>query len=236
MSQISATRAAAQKAVEGLVSVQGPYQAWNYGDFQSKSSHVNDTSITIWASMALKSAKVAGLQVPGTAFEGVMNWVDHAQDLGGAKAGDYEYQGGRMHYRGRIDRPVTTKTTALLTAAAGVIRVFWGQKLNHPGIVGPANILLAESLPGKGPNDYYTWYYATLLMFQKGGDHWRKWNAAMPPTLLGLQVQGDPREMGGSWDPQGSHYVPRGGRVFSTSLGVLSLEVYYRYLPMYSGN
>jgi hypothetical protein len=28
--------------------------------------------------------------------------------------------------------------------------------------------------------------------------------------------------------------IPRGGRVFSTALAALSLEVYYRYLPMYS--
>ena len=34
------------------------------------------------------------------------------------------------------------------------------------------------------------------------------------------------------WDPKGKH-VNAGGRVLSTGLAVLSLEVYYRLLPMY---
>ena len=36
----------------------------------------------------------------------------------------------------------------------------------------------------------------------------------------------------GSWDPKGKH-VNSGGRVLATGLAVLSLEVYYRLLPMY---
>ena len=36
----------------------------------------------------------------------------------------------------------------------------------------------------------------------------------------------------GSWNPTGNH-VNSGGRVVATTLSVLSLEVYYRLLPMY---
>ena len=36
----------------------------------------------------------------------------------------------------------------------------------------------------------------------------------------------------GSWNPSGGH-VKTGGRVLATALAVLSLEVYYRLLPMY---
>ena len=36
----------------------------------------------------------------------------------------------------------------------------------------------------------------------------------------------------GSWDSKGNH-VNTGGRVLATGLAVLSLEVYYRLLPMY---
>ena len=59
----------------------------------------------------------------------------------------------------------------ILTAAAGVIRIFWGQSLNHPGIVGPANILLDESLPGQaGENEsYYAMYYACRALLETRG-------------------------------------------------------------------
>jgi hypothetical protein len=36
----------------------------------------------------------------------------------------------------------------------------------------------------------------------------------------------------GSWDPVGV-WCGKGGRVYSTAMGALCLEVYYRYLPLY---
>ena len=38
----------------------------------------------------------------------------------------------------------------------------------------------------------------------------------------------------GSWPPAASEWGNRGGRIYSTTLATLTLEVYYRYLPMYS--
>jgi hypothetical protein len=37
----------------------------------------------------------------------------------------------------------------------------------------------------------------------------------------------------GSWDPDGHSHGEQGGRLMVTSLCVLTLEVYYRYLPLY---
>jgi len=39
-------------------------------------------------------------------------------------------------------------------------------------------------------------------------------------------------EAAGSW-PATGQWTPRGGLVMSTAMATLSLEVYYRYLPMY---
>ena len=36
----------------------------------------------------------------------------------------------------------------------------------------------------------------------------------------------------GSWDPAGFVYGRHGGRVYTTAMGALCLEVYYRYMPM----
>jgi hypothetical protein len=61
----------------------------------------------------------------------------------------------------------------------------------------------------------------------------------MKKALLDNQCKGGPmdgteNDKDGSWDPVGGGHVPTGGRVFSTALGALSLEVYYRYLPLYT--
>jgi hypothetical protein len=67
-------------------------------------------------------------------------------------------------------------------------------------------------------------------MFQRQGDDWLRWNQAMQETLLTRQrLDG---ELAGSWDAD-DLWGGYGGRVYSTSLATLSLEVYYRYLPIY---
>jgi hypothetical protein len=243
MTRNAALTAAAQKALDGLVAAQVPNGAWGYCDAKGNKDHTNDTSVTIWCAMALKSAKAAGLNVPEESIKGVQDWINFAQDLKYAKPGDNTYRGGQCYYRGILNKAASLRFSPeargnTLTAAAGVIRVFWGEKLDHPGIVGPCNVLLEENLPGTGSGpgarDIYSMYYGTLLMFQKGGDHWQKWNKAMSPYLLGLiRKDGTNQDNKGSWDPVGGYAVPHGGRTMSTALGVLMLEVYYRYLPMY---
>lgn len=37
----------------------------------------------------------------------------------------------------------------------------------------------------------------------------------------------------GSWDPTGTAHGEIGGRLMQTSLCLLTLQVYYRYLPLY---
>ena len=70
------------------------------------------------------------------------------------------------------------------------------------------------------------WYYGSYAMYQMGGRHWKAWNSAMKRTLLPSQrAQG---HLAGSWDPVGP-WGSHGGRVYSTALMVLCLEVYYRY-------
>jgi hypothetical protein len=63
------------------------------------------------------------------------------------------------------------------------------------------------------------------------GDHWDQWNAALKETLIGAQVSEG--ENSGSWDPDRT-WGRHGGRIYSTALAALCLEVYYRYLPLYA--
>jgi hypothetical protein len=63
-------------------------------------------------------------------------------------------------------------------------------------------------------------------MYQYGGKDWKAWNEKMRDSLIKSQ-QAD-----GSWAPVGAH-ADVGGRLMETSLSILTLEVYYRYLPTY---
>ena len=102
---------------------------------------------------------------------------------------------------------------------------------------------LAEHLPKMGVlreapyeknRDTYYWYYATQVMFHMGGDYWRQWNEALHRLLLETQTQDG--TLAGSWDPRRpipDRWGPRVGRLYVTAMNLLSLEVYYRHLPLY---
>jgi hypothetical protein len=131
-----------------------------------------------------------------------------------------------------------------MTGVGMVCRQFMGSQNSDPFVVGGAEYLIQFPpvwVPGddrEGKRDFYHIYYGTLAMFQQGGESWSKWNAALKPVLLDHQRKGGPldgsaADVDGSWDPWG-HSGGCGGRVFQTAVGALSLEVYYRYLPMYA--
>ena len=69
------------------------------------------------------------------------------------------------------------------------------------------------------------------MLMQVQNEAWKTWNKEMTQTLLSLQ-RGD-GHANGSWDSDGLRNDP-GGRIFSTAMATLTLEVYYRYLPMYA--
>jgi hypothetical protein len=65
-------------------------------------------------------------------------------------------------------------------------------------------------------------------MYQVGGDRWNQWNNAVRDGIVGRQTRGTGCDRG-SWDPRTTTFGTMGGRIYSTALGTLMLEVYYRY-------
>ena len=117
-----------------------------------------------------------------------------------------------------------------MTAEAWVCRQFLGV-----GGPGPASTEAAEFLlqndSDRGPSNVYYWYYATLALYQHGGEPWTRWNAKIRDRIVGLQCSSGHQT--GSWEPDGSLYGAKGGRIYCTTLAALTLEVYYRYLRLY---
>ena len=93
---------------------------------------------------------------------------------------------------------------------------------------------LAAHLPAPEKRDTYYWYYATQFMFLMGDQYWNAWRESLFPLLTDSQVTNGP--LAGSWDPlrpvrdKWGHHA---GRVYVTTLNLLSLEVAYRHLPIY---
>ena len=90
------------------------------------------------------------------------------------------------------------------------------------------------NLPDAGSPNVYYWYYASQVMHNMDDHDWDVWNRKMRKILVESQT----REgcAAGSWDadkPNRDAWGTQGGRIMMTSLAVLTLEVYYRYMPLY---
>ena len=199
-----------RRAIAFTVSAQDP----RGGGWRYRPGDPGDTSQLGWQLMALKSAALAGIPMPPSTRAGIIRFL---RSVSSGK------QGGLASYR-----PGEAPTRSM-SAEALVCWQFLGLPREHPACNEAGDYLLTE-LPGAGvPNDYY-WYYATIAMYQLQGDYWQRWNEALQSTLLVRQVKDGP--LTGSWNTD-TLWGGYGGRVYTTAIATLALEVYYRFLPLY---
>ncbi len=214
MSRDEHVGAAARGAVAFIARAQNQATGgWRYPpDFSG------DTSVFGWQIMALKSAVLAGLPVESLVFDNGQKWLRSVAR--GEHLGLYSYQ---------PYQPVTPT----MTAVGMLCRQYMGIDPKDAGLLEGKRALL-ENLPDAGSRDTYYWYYATLVMHNFGDADWDLWNRKMRRTLIGTQVKEGCAT--GSWDPERptvDKWGPDGGRLMTTSFSTLSLEVYYRYLPLF---
>ena len=68
-------------------------------------------------------------------------------------------------------------------------------------------------------------------MHHWGGEEWKKWNEELRDHLVNAQITDGPAK--GSWPVTNDRHSQRGGQLYETALSILTLEVYYRHLPIY---
>ncbi|MEZ6143068.1 MAG: hypothetical protein R3B84_21095 [Zavarzinella sp.] len=83
------------------------------------------------------------------------------------------------------------------------------------------------------PINMYTFYYATQVIHFYDGPEWKAFNPKMRDSLIGWQNKSGDKNLDGSWAPDGSHIGGQCGRLGTTCMCLLTLEVYYRHLPLY---
>jgi hypothetical protein len=238
MTQDPDLREPAQKALDFIASAQNKDRGgWRYSPGVG-----SDTSVTGWMMMALKSGQLANLDVKQESFDKIETWLNNAQESAD-KRHLYVYdpqaaQQIRIIDGRRVDQSHGREVTKTMTSVGLLMRLYSGWKRDNPHMIEGARYL-AQNLPANGTRlknerDTYYWYYATQVMFHMGGKHWEAWNERLHPLLTESQVMTGP--MAGSWDPKGSipdRWGPHAGRIYVTTMNLLSLEVYYRHLPIY---
>ncbi len=207
-------------AMTGDVRLRDPVQrAVNYslqsqhptlGGWRYRPGDDGDMSQFGWQVLVVKSAELAGMTIPPQSKQLMKQFLD--QCTSGSAKGLASYRPGQP--------PSIT-----MTAEALVCRNFL-EDVVHPATSSEAAQYLLQDIPGTSEENLYYWYYGTLAMFQTGGEAWENWNHHLTKTLLGSQNQNG--EHAGSWDPNGL-WAGYGGRVYSTAMAALCLEVYYRY-------
>jgi hypothetical protein len=218
-----------KRAVKYLIDSQSADGGWRYGYKDPQ----GDLSISGWAIMALKSADMGGLDVPKAVMEKAARYVEGvcASDKEG-----YQYVPGqgatpRMSAVGMLCRQYLDGWNASnIRLIKGVENFIL--KIETDGDTAKAKFVVHPD----AARDMYYFYYATQVLHHFGEDHWPVWNEAMRDHLLKTQYK-EPlkgqEKMEGSWHPNGDPYADAGGRLMYTSLALLTLEVYYRHLPLY---
>jgi hypothetical protein len=203
-----------EKAARVILSSQNATSGgWRY---QPEPPLRGDTSITGWQVLALSSLRGAGIEIPDRAFELARHWLD--VEVGGGE------HGGIYGYRGKEEPRVSMAAEGMYT------RQLLGGGRESAAIEEAARYVWAKTRDKSHLGNLYLLYYGTLALHEYQGWIWEAWNVEVRDYLVSKQnVEG---AYSGSWDPL-DEYVETGGRVLATAFATLTLEVYYRYLPIF---
>lgn len=237
-------RAPLERALGRLAATQQALGGWDY--LPRPDTGRNDSSITAWAVQALQAASVAGLPLPSSLMvKAALHFARAAQDDGRVWYAD---AGTGFALDSQSMRPSYRYGPAMLAVGLTCEQLLgWRTDAALPRK--QAALIFSEMPSGaafqggdaSGLHSEYYWYYGTICMFQLGGPQWERWNSRMRDALLPLQCRatlgdGSRSHEYGSFPPFGQgwgQWGRVGGRVYSTAINVLTLEIYYRHTPTY---
>ena len=201
------------KAIQYIEKAQHKYGGWRY-----QSGEEGDTSVSGWVVLALKTAKEAGVKISPACVDGCIRFFESCTSPEDGRTG---YQGpghfvteattgvGMLVHHFLLEKPDSALVQKASKYLAGLASATWGTT-------------------GQGTSDFYLWYNCTLGMYLAGGPNWDKWNNVVRRQLEASQVNDEKSCERGSWPPN-DRWGTTGGRIYSTSMAILTLEVYYRF-------
>jgi|SRR5262245_19821960 len=203
-----ALKAKAKRAADYVVKAQAKNGSWGY-----VAGTEGDTSIVGWQVQALKAAELAGIEFDKAAVYGKADqFLLSVSTDRGAKYG-YREKGA----------------SETLTPVALLSRYSMETLVSRDDAFARGVAFLKAFPPQKEYYDTYYYFYATRVMHRFDGDEWHKvWNPKMRDMLIDLQDKTIGADAAGSWKKDQGFIGASCGRLGTTCLAVLTLQVYYR--------
>lgn len=180
----------------------------------------SDLSISVWQVMALRSAKNDGLEVPSSTIDDAIEYLvrSFTSPVGVNRKPRVRKNG--FSYEANNNNPTFAMT------AAGLLAMQVCGVYDSEIVVGATEWLLDHPPKWEDRFVLYGIYYYSQGMHQRGGKEAEHAENVVKKILLEKQ-QSD-----GSWISSGGE-EQNAGKVYCTSLAILSLSVKYHYLPIY---
>jgi hypothetical protein len=215
-------RPPAVRGARALEMSRNPGFAWRYGARDGQ----NDSSVTAWSGAALLAAASPEVRIPvdPVAFDGIRRWLSEVTNDRGEVS--YMRRGAASSsVRGLNDR---FERNEGLTAAALCLRLEMGEDRRHPELATAAKRLM-WNLPvwteDGASVDYMAWFSGTrALAAWNDRELWSVWSARVLKVVALHQRRFNEGCLWGSWDPV-DKWGFVGGRVYSTSMNLLTLGV-----------
>lgn len=209
-----------QSAINLIQKGQGKNGSWGY-----KYGDEGDTSILGWQVQALQAAKMCkDLKVDQKVLDKAVKFLEYVSSKG---------KGIPTKCLFGYSSPGARTSLTAVGLLCNYSLNDWGP--DSDGLKQGGAYLLTTQPPEKGKEfDAYYHYYATQVMHLRGGDDWEtKWNPSMRALLVGLQIRDKKKPaVDGSWDKDAKYIGDSCGAVGTTVFALLTLEVYYRHLPL----
>jgi hypothetical protein len=211
-------RAACRKGIELILRAQKVQKndmnrgGWRY----SPDAGDSDMSVTVWQTMALRAAKNAGMDIPKEAIDEAVRYIKRGYEPDRERKGQVTLGGFGYQGRGR----------ELSTTSEGLLALLVCGDYESDEVKGASERLLKEGVRHGERWFFYTVYYYAQSMYQRGGTFAVEGKRLVSDVLLPIQS----RE--GWWEGQGGE-ERGGGRVYATSMAMLSLAVKNHFLPIY---
>jgi len=198
-----------KELVEGAILftlvAQHPQGGWRYIP-----GSPGDMTISGWQILSLVSARYGGIGLR-------TNTLPDAKSFVYSLSHDGTYQFGYISKRGE---PTTT-------AIGMCLLMYLGESPFHT----PFFYSLSK-MAARGPKkfDVYHDYYATMALHHARHPDWERWHVPLREHLIRTQATTGHEK--GSWHFK-DHHGDVGGRLYTTAMAAMILEVYYRHIPLY---
>lgn len=217
----------ARAGVRVIQEAQNPYLGWRYGIRDGD----NDTSVTSWALITLRIAREAGIEVDPDAIRGGVAWLDKMLEPQWGRVG-YQRRGGQSVREEGPAEAFPRDFDETLTAMALSARLIASYPSRYQESLQPSLDRIGKCDVNTDPEDheanFLEWHFVSLARYLWSDDVWKPWAKMLDADLLPVQVTDRKSCAKGSWfleDPWNAY----GGRVYATSLAVLTLETHARY-------